>query len=97
VLTTNAFALMGLRQLYFLIGGLLERLVYLNIGLSVILAFIGIKLLIEALHGSHVDDLGPLHLPEIGIAASLAFILVTLLVTVAASLAKTRRDLRRSS
>ena len=58
VLTANAFALLGLRQLYFLIGGLLERIIYLNIGLSVILAFIGIKLLIEALHGSHVDALG---------------------------------------
>jgi TerC family integral membrane protein len=96
ILTANAFALMGLRQLYFLIGGLLERIVYLNIGLSVILAFIGVKLLIEALHGSHVDALGPWHLPEIGIAASLGFILVTLAVTVAASLAKTRRDLRRA-
>jgi tellurite resistance protein TerC len=96
VLTANAFALMGLRQLYFLIGGLLERIVFLNIGLSVILAFIGIKLLIEALHGSHIDAIGPWHLPKIGVAASLAFILVTLLVTVVASLAKTRRDLRRS-
>ena len=90
VLTANAFALMGLRQLYFLIGGLLERIIYLNVGLSVILAFIGVKLLIEALHGSHLDALGPVHLPEIGIAASLGFILITLTVTTAASLAKTR-------
>ena len=52
VLTANAFALMGLRQLYFLIGGLLERIVYLNVGLAVILGFIGVKLIIEALHGS---------------------------------------------
>jgi tellurite resistance protein TerC len=96
VLTANAFALLGLRQLYFLIGGLLERIVYLNIGLSVILAFIGIKLLIEALHGSHVDALGPVHLPEIGIAASLAFILITLVVTTVASLSKTRLTLRGS-
>ncbi|MGZ4545919.1 MAG: TerC/Alx family metal homeostasis membrane protein [Blastococcus sp.] len=96
VLTANAFALLGLRQLFFLIGGLLERIIYLNIGLSVILAFIGIKLLIEALHGSHVDALGPVHLPEIGIAASLAFILVTLAVTTVASLGKARLDLRRS-
>ena len=96
ILTANAFALMGLRQLYFLIGGLLERIVYLNKGLALILAFIGFKLLIEALHGSHVDALGPMHLPEIGIAASLAFILVTLAVTTAASLVKTRLDLRAS-
>ena len=54
------------------------------------------KLLIEALHGSHVDAIGPWHLPEIGIAASLGFILVTLVVTIAASLAKTRLDLRRA-
>jgi tellurite resistance protein TerC len=46
IITANAFALMGLRQLYFLIGGLLDRLIFLNIGLSVILAFIGVKLLI---------------------------------------------------
>jgi TerC family integral membrane protein len=96
ILTANAFALMGLRQLYFLIGGLLERIIYLNIGLSVVLAFIGVKLVIEALHGSHVDALGPVHLPEIGIAASLAFILITLVVTTAASLAKNRLDVRRA-
>jgi len=96
VLTANAFALMGLRQLYFLIGGLLERIIYLNVGLSVILAFIGVKLIIEALHGSHVDAVGPVHLPQIGIVTSLTFILLTLLVTTAASLGKTRLDLRRS-
>jgi tellurite resistance protein TerC len=96
VLTANAFALMGLRQLYFLIGGLLERIIYLNVGLSVILGFIGVKLIIEALHGSHVDAVGPVHLPQIGIVTSLSFILATLLVTTVASLAKTRLDLRRS-
>jgi tellurite resistance protein TerC len=96
VLTANAFALMGLRQLYFLIGGLLERIIYLNVGLSVILGFIGIKLVIEALHGSHIDHLGAIPLPEIGIATSLLFILVTLTITVSASLAKTRLDARRS-
>jgi TerC family integral membrane protein len=96
VLTANAFALMGLRQLYFLIGGLLERIIYLNVGLSVILGFIGVKLVIEALHGSHIDHLGSIPLPEIGIATSLLFILVTLTVTVGASLAKTRLDARRS-
>ncbi|GBL23031.1 uncharacterized membrane protein MT2795 [Clavibacter sp.] len=51
----NAFALMGLRQLYFLVGILLKRLVYLSKGLSVVLGFIGIKLIIEALHGVGID------------------------------------------
>jgi len=96
IITANAFALMGLRQLYFLIGGLLEKLIFLNVGLSVILAFIGVKLLIEALHGSHVDKIGPIPLPHIGIVTSLCFILGVLLVTVVASLSKQRRDLRRS-
>ncbi|GAA1626415.1 TerC family protein [Kribbella alba] len=95
VLTANAFALMGLRQLYFLIGGLLERVIYLNVGLSVILAFIGIKLIIEALHGSHIDDIGAIHLPHIGIATSLGFIAGTLLVTTVASLIKSGYDRRR--
>jgi tellurite resistance protein TerC len=96
VLTANAFALMGLRQLYFLIGGLLQRIIYLNVGLSVILGFIGVKLVIEALHGSHIDHLGSVPLPEIGIATSLLFILATLTITVGASLAKVRADARRS-
>jgi tellurite resistance protein TerC len=95
VFTANAFALMGLRQLYFLIGGLLDRVIYLNIGLSVILSFIGVKLFIEALHGSHVDYLGPVHLPQIGIAASLGFIIVTLAATTAGSLGRSRYDRRR--
>ena len=97
VFTANAFALMGLRQLFFLIGGLLARVVYLSLGLSVILAFIGVKLIIEALHGSHVDALGPVHLPEIGIAASLGFIIVTLTVTAVGSLGKTRYDRRNTA
>lgn len=95
VFTANAFALMGLRQLYFLIGGLLDRVIYLNIGLSVILSFIGVKLFIEALHGSHVDYLGPVHLPQIGIAASLGFIIVTLAATTAGSLGRSRYNRRR--
>lgn len=94
ILTANALALMGLRQLYFLIGGLLDRIVYLNVGLSVILAFIGVKLIIEALYGSHIYHLGPVHLPEIGIAASLGFIVVTLGLTTAISLAKSSHDRR---
>jgi tellurite resistance protein TerC len=95
IITANAFALMGLRQLYFLIGGLLDRLIFLNIGLSVILAFIGVKLIIEALHGSGVEALGPIPLPHIGIVTSLGFIVVVLGLTVVASLGKQRRDLRR--
>jgi TerC family integral membrane protein len=95
VLTANAFALLGLRQLYFLIGGLLERIVYLNVGLCVILGFIGVKLIIEALHGSHIDDIGAIHLPHIGIATSLGFIAGTLLLTTVASLIKSSYDRRR--
>jgi tellurite resistance protein TerC len=87
VFTSNAFALMGLRQLYFLLGGLLNRLVYLDIGLAVILAFIGVKLILEALHGEGVT-----WAPEIGIIASLTVIVVVLGVTTALSLLKVRRD-----
>jgi TerC family integral membrane protein len=88
VFTANAFALMGLRQLYFLIGGLLQKLVYLNYGLAVILGFIGVKLLVEALHGSHIDAIGHVPLPDIGTVFSLEFIIGTLLITTAASLAR---------
>ncbi|HET8614322.1 MAG TPA: TerC/Alx family metal homeostasis membrane protein [Actinomycetales bacterium] len=86
VLTANAFALMGLRQLYFLIGGLLDRIVYLNIGLSVILAFVGGKLIVEALHGNHVDHLGALPLPEVTTTFSLCFIVGVLVLTTMVSL-----------
>lgn len=93
VFTANVFALMGLRQLYFLIGGLLQRLVYLSVGLSIILAFIGVKLVLHAAHEYHFD--APLGFDgEIPIWVSLAFILVTLTVTTVASLAKSRRDAR---
>jgi tellurite resistance protein TerC len=88
VFTANAFALMGLRQLYFLVGGLLDRVVYLNIGLAVILGFIGVKLVLEALESSHVERLATLPLPHVGILFSLGFIAVTLTVTVVASLAR---------
>jgi tellurite resistance protein TerC len=99
VFTANAFALMGLRQLYFLIGGLLERLVYLAQGLAVILAFIGVKLVLHALHvnelpfingGEHVD-----WAPEIPIWFSLVFIGLTITVATVLSLRKTRGDARR--
>ncbi len=96
VFTANVFALMGLRQLYFLIGGLLERLVYLSLGLSVVLGFIGVKLVMEALHenelpfingGEHIDSI-----PEIPIWLSLLVILGVLTVTTVASLLKVRKD-----
>ncbi len=92
VFTANAFALMGLRQLFFMVGGLLERIIYLNIGLAVILAFIGAKLVVEALEGSHIDHLGSVVLPHIGIVFSLGFIGATLALTTLASLARTRGD-----
>jgi len=92
VFTANAFALMGLRQLYFLLGGLMERLIYLNEGLSVILGFIGIKLVLEALHGSDVHSVFGLHLPEISTQFSLAVIIGTLLVTTVASLARSSKS-----
>jgi tellurite resistance protein TerC len=97
IFAANAFALMGLRQLYFLVGGLLERLIYLNIGLSAILAFIGVKLIIEALHGSHIDHLGSIPLPEIGILTSLGFIVAVLAAASVASLAKNWVDARTTT
>lgn len=96
IFTANALALMGLRQLYFLIGGLLDKVVYLSKGLAVILGFIGIKLIVEALHGSRLDEFGSFHLPEIGTVTSLLFIVVTLTVTTVISLVKTSRDSRRA-
>lgn len=90
VFTANAFALMGLRQLYFLIGGLLDKLVYLNTGLAVVLAFIGVKLLLEALHKTGFEAV-----PQVPIAVSLAVIIGTLAVTTALSLGKSRRDAKR--
>ncbi|MGP4112640.1 TerC family protein [Streptomyces sp. 4N509B] len=86
VFTANAFALMGLRQLYFLIGGLLKKLVHLSYGLSVILGFIGVKLVLHALHESGV------HVPEISTPLSLGVICVVLVVTTVTSLLATRRE-----
>ena len=91
VFTANVFALMGLRQLYFLIGGLLRRLVYLSLGLSVILAFIGVKLVLEALHAYHWADWAPFD-GEIPIWLSLTVIIGTLAITTVASLIKSRYD-----
>jgi tellurite resistance protein TerC len=87
VFTVNAFALMGLRQLFFLIGGLLDRLVYLSKGLAFILAFIGVKLILEALHHH-----GVAWAPEVPILVSLGVIVGTLTLTTIASLMKSRRD-----
>jgi tellurite resistance protein TerC len=96
VFTANAFALMGLRQLFFLIGGLLERLVYLSQGLAVILGFIGLKLVFHALHVNEVPFINGgeplLWVPEIPIWFSLIFIAATVAVATIASLAKTRGD-----
>jgi TerC family integral membrane protein len=86
IFTANAFALMGLRQLFFLVGDLLNRLIYLNTGLAVVLGFIGVKLTFEALADSHVRSIGPVALPQIGIAFSLVFIGATLGITAAVSL-----------
>jgi len=93
VLTANIFALMGLRQLYFLIGGLLERLVYLSYGLAFLLGFIGVKLVLHAMHENEVPFINggePFHwAPEIPIWLSLVVIVATLVVTTVASLLKT--------
>lgn len=94
VFTANVFALMGLRQLYFLIGGLLQRLVYLSVGLSFILAFIGVKLVLHAMHEYHLDDAWGINI-DVPIWLSLTVILGTLVITTVASLIKSRRDLER--
>ncbi|MFE1841569.1 TerC family protein [Streptomyces sviceus] len=86
VFTANAFALMGLRQLYFLIGGLLKKLVHLSYGLSIILGFIGVKLVLHALHESGV------HVPEISIPFSLGFIVLVLTITTLTSLRASRKQ-----
>jgi tellurite resistance protein TerC len=98
VLTANLFALMGLRQLYFLIGGLLKKLVYLSLGLAVLLAFIGVKLVLHALHENELPFInGGEHVtaaPDIPISVSLGAIVVILGVTTVASLWKSRKDER---
>lgn len=89
VFTATAFSLMGLRQLYFLIDGLLDRLIYLSWGLSIILAFIGVKLLLHALHENtlpFINDGQPVHVVEVTIGFSLTVIVGVLIVTVLASL-----------
>jgi tellurite resistance protein TerC len=95
VFTANVFALMGLRQLYFLLGDLLKRLVYLSQGLAFILAFIGVKLILHALHENKLPFINggaAVHVPQIPTLLSLAVIVVTLVVTTVASLYRTRAD-----
>jgi len=100
VFTANVFALMGLRQLYFLLGGLLERLVYLSTGLAIVLGFIGCKLILDALHDNNLPFVnggqGVSWAPEISIALSLGVILTVLLLTTVASVIKSTVDSRRA-
>ena len=89
VFTANVFALMGLRQLYFLLGDLLKRLVFLSYGLAFLLFFIGIKLLLHALHENQLPFINGgegLPVPEIPILVSLAVIVGTLTITTVVSL-----------
>src|SRR6476659_9034732 len=101
VLMANVFALMGLRQLYFLIGGLLQRLVYLSLGLSFLLAFIGVKLILHALHENELPFVNGGHhvgwAPDISITVSLLVILGTLAVTTVASLIASKKGVENKS
>ncbi|GAC58543.1 putative TerC family integral membrane protein [Gordonia hirsuta DSM 44140 = NBRC 16056] len=100
VFTANAFALMGLRQLYFLLGGLLNKLIYLSYGLALILAFIGVKLVLHALHENTLGFLNggaPVPVPQISTPVSLGVIGATLVITTIASLLVSRRRDRRGS
>ncbi len=86
VITANIFALMGLRQLYFLLQGLMDRLIHLSRGLAFILAFIGVKMVLHAVHEQGV------HVPEISLELSLAVIITTLTVTAITSLVATKNE-----
>jgi tellurite resistance protein TerC len=86
VFAANAFALLGLRALYFLLKGLLDKLIYLSLGLSIILMFIGVKLILTFLHETWYD------IPKIPTLVSLAVIGLILLVSTIASLIKSKRD-----
>ena len=96
VFACNVFALMGLRQLFFLVDALLGKLVYLGYGLGVILSFIGVKLILEALHANTLPFInggrGVEWAPEISVSVSLGVIVVTLVVTVVASLVRSAMD-----
>jgi tellurite resistance protein TerC len=93
VFTATAFSLLGLRQLYFLLEGLLDRLVFLSYGLAAVLAFIGVKLILHAMHENNVPFINggdTIDVVEIGTGMSLVFIIVVLTITVAASLLSPR-------
>jgi tellurite resistance protein TerC len=98
VFTANVFALMGLRQLYFLLGGLLERLEYLKYGIAFILAFIGVKLVFHAMHTNELPFINGGHgiewAPEIDTWTSLAVIVGAMAVATVASVIKARIDAR---
>ena len=91
VVTANIFALMGLRQLYFLIGGLMQRLIYIGKGLSVILGFIGVKLLFHAFHAVDIHKLGGFKIPDITITQSLSVIVGVLAIATVSSLVVTAK------
>jgi len=90
IVTANIFALMGLRQLYFIIGGLMSRLIYLTEGLSLILAFIGVKLIFEAMISTHHTHFLGVKVPVISLGVSLGFIIGTLALTAVISLIKSK-------
>jgi tellurite resistance protein TerC len=99
VLAANVFALMGLRQLYFIVEGLLQRLVFLSKGLAVILVFIGVKLILHALRENDLPFINGgknIDVPEIPTLVSLAVIAATLVVAAAASFVATRGDAPRA-
>jgi len=100
VFTANVFALMGLRQLYFLLGDLVEKLVYLKYGIAAILAFIGVKLFFHALHENELPFINGGHhvewAPEISTFASLGVIVGAMAIAVVASVIKLRVDARRA-
>ncbi|NEG96140.1 TerC/Alx family metal homeostasis membrane protein [Bifidobacterium sp. SMB2] len=95
VFTSNVFALLGLQQLYFLLGALLDKLVYLPVGLSVVLGFIGVKLIMEALHANTLPFINggqPIHaVPEVPTWLSLAVIVVSIGTAALASVLKMRK------
>ena len=95
VFSANLFALLGLRHLYFLTGGLLSRLVFLPVGLAVVLTFIGLKLVAEALRADGVTHLGPVPVPGITAWLSLVIIISVLTVTAVASIIASRRRSRQ--
>jgi len=95
VITANIFALMGLRQLYFLIGGLMTRLIYIGKGLSAILAFIGVKLVFHAFHAVDIHEIAGVKIPDITITQSLSVIVACLVVATVASLISTRNNVKK--